>query len=175
MNKALMFSSAEEKWQTPPEVFQLLDEEFRFTLDPCAQHDSAKCEKYYTPEEDGLAQSWEGETVFVNPPYNKPEEVCKSKCKKKRCVERGYHITERVPGQVDWVKKSYEESRKPGTTVVMLIPARTDTEMFHDYIYGRAEIRFLRGRIKFINPTTKEPGDAAPFPSMIVVFGGKND
>jgi site-specific DNA-methyltransferase (adenine-specific) len=170
-----MFSSKEEKWQTPQYIYDELDKEFNFTLDPCSQHDSAKCEKHYTPEEDGLVQSWRGETVFVNPPYTKPEEACKTKCKKKRCAERGYHITKRLPGQVDWIRKSYEESRKPNTTVVMLIPARTDTEMFHEYIYHKAdEIRFVKGRISFVDPNTKKSGDAAPFPSMIVVFRGNS-
>jgi len=66
-----MFSSKEEKWQTPDNVFNELNEEFNFTLDPCCQHDSAKCDKYYTPVEDGLSQSWANETVFVNPPYGR--------------------------------------------------------------------------------------------------------
>lgn len=71
----------------------------------------------------------------------------------------------------DWVQKGYEESQKPGTLVVMLIPSRTDTSYFHDYIlHGKAdEIRFLRGRLKF----TDEDGnakDAAPFPSAVIVW-----
>lgn len=70
----------------------------------------------------------------------------------------------------DWVRKGYEESRKPGTTVVMLIPSRTDTAYFHDWIFGKAsEVRFLRGRLKF----TDEDGngeDAAPFPSAVIVW-----
>ena len=70
----------------------------------------------------------------------------------------------------DWVRKGYEESRQPGTTVVMLIPSRTDTAYFHDWIFGKAsEVRFLRGRLKF----TDEDGngeDAAPFPSAVIVW-----
>jgi site-specific DNA-methyltransferase (adenine-specific) len=142
MNRDLMFSSKEEKWQTPQYIFDELDREFNFTLDPCCQHDSAKCVKYYTPVEDGLKQCWQGETVFVNPPYGR-------ELKK-------------------WVKKCSEESKH--ATIVMLIPSRTDTTYFHDYIYDKAEIRFLRGRIKFINPETKKAGDAAPFGSMIVIY-----
>ena len=144
MNTGLMFSSKEEKWQTPQDVFDKLNEEFNFTLDPCCQIDSAKCSKFYTPKEDGLIQNWQGETVFVNPPYGR-------ELKK-------------------WVEKCYNESYNDNTTVVMLIPARTDTRYFHEFIYHIAEIRFLKGRIKFINPTTKLPADAAPFPSMIVIF-----
>ena len=85
-----------------------------------------------------------GERVFCNPPYGR--EIGK------------------------WVQKSFEESKKKNTLVVMLIPARTDTKYFHDYIYGKAEIRFIRGRLKFGNAKT-----AAPFPSMVVIFRSKED
>lgn len=142
MNKELMFSSKEQTWETPPEVFGPLNEEFGFTLDPCCTKETAKAAKYFTPEDDGLAQSWAGETVFVNPPYG-------------RELKR-------------WVAKAAEESRKPGTRIVLLIPARTDTSYFHDYIYNKADIRFLRGRIKFKIDGKQTNG--APFPSMIVVF-----
>lgn len=145
MNTELMFSSKDEKWQTPDYLFQELNKEFNFTLDPCCQHDSSKCKKYFTPVEDGLKQDWSKDIAFVNPPYGR-------ELKK-------------------WVEKSYLESLK-GSVVVMLIPSRTDTVYFHEYIYKKAEIRFLKGRIKFINPKTKKVGDSAPFPSMIVIFDG---
>ena len=140
MNTTVMFSSKTDEWETPQDFFDELDREFNFTLDPCATPQNAKCKKYYTKTEDGLKQDWQGETVFCNPPYGK---VIKN-----------------------WVKKCYEESRKPNTTVVMLIPARTDTTYFHEYIYKKAkEIRFVRGRLKFGNSK-----NGAPFPSMVVVF-----
>lgn len=140
MNTAAMFSSTTNEWETPQDFFDKLNEEFNFTLDPCATPENAKCKKYYTVKEDGLKQDWQGETVFCNPPYGKAIK--------------------------NWVKKCYEESRKPNTTVVMFIPARTDTTYFHEYIYKKAkEIRFVRGRLKFGN--CKEN---APFPSMVVVF-----
>lgn len=139
MNKVL-FSSVNEVWATPQHLFDDLNAEFNFTLDPCALPDNAKCAKYYTPEDDGLAQDWEGETVFCNPPY-------------------GRKI-------YDWVAKCYSESHKPNTKVVLLIPARTDTRYFHDFIYHKAaEVRFLRGRLKFGGAK-----NSAPFPSMIVIF-----
>ncbi|GED18212.1 DNA N-6-adenine-methyltransferase [Aneurinibacillus migulanus] len=138
MNTAVMFSSATDEWATPQDFFDQLNQEFHFTLDPCATHESAKCARYFTEEDNGLAQDWTGEIVFMNPPYG------------------------RVLGQ--WVKKAFEESIK-GATVVCLLPARTDTRWFHDYIYHRAEIRFVKGRLKF-----GDSKNSAPFPSMVVIF-----
>ena len=138
MNTKIMFSSKTDQWATPQDFFDKLDAEFHFTLDPCADEHNHKCPKYFTKEQDGLKQSWQGETVFCNPPYG-------SEIKK-------------------WVEKSHNESQN-GSTVVMLIPARTDTSYFHDYIYGKAEIRFIRGRLKFGNSN-----NSAPFPSMVVIF-----
>ena len=140
MNTAAMFSSTTNEWETPQDFFDKLNEEFNFTLDPCATPQNAKCKKFYTIKEDGLKQNWQGETVFCNPPYG-------------RAIK-------------DWVRKCYEESKKPNTIVVMLIPARTDTTYFHDYIYKKArDIRFVKGRLKFGNSK-----NSAPFPSMVVVF-----
>lgn len=142
MNTELMFSSKSNEWSTPQHIFDELNREFHFTLDPCCTHENAKCEKYYTIEDDGLKQDWSGEKVFCNPPYGK-------ELKK-------------------WVKKCYEESQKENTLVVMLIPSRTDTKYFHDYIYkkDRTKIRFIKGRLKFGGSK-----NSAPFPSMIVVYG----
>lgn len=136
----VLFSSKEEVWATPQDFFDHLDEEFNFTLDPCALPENAKCAKFFTPEDDGLLQDWGGETVFCNPPY-------------------GRKI-------YSWVQKCAEESKKPNTKVVMLIPARTDTKYFHEFIYHKAtDIRFVRGRLKF-----GDGKNSAPFPSMVVVF-----
>lgn len=138
MNTELMFSSKSNEWETPQDVFDLLNAEFHFTLDPCSTHLNAKCEKHFTIVEDGLKQDWRGETVFCNPPYGRELPL--------------------------WIEKA-AKSAGGGTTVVMLIPARTDTRAFHDYIYNKAEIRFIRGRLKFGGSK-----NAAPFPSMIVIF-----
>jgi len=62
-----MMTSTRDDWETPPEIFNPLNEEFEFTLDPCATPRTAKCTKYFTPEQDGLRQSWAGEVVFMNP------------------------------------------------------------------------------------------------------------
>ena len=130
------FSSKTDDWSTPQSVFDELNNEFHFTLDPCADEKNAKCIKFFTREDDGLRQDWQTERVFCNPPYG------------------------RVIG--DWVKKMSEGGARP---CVGLLPARTDTRWFHDYIYGKAEIRFIRGRIKFGGHK-----NSAPFPSMVVIW-----
>lgn len=138
-NIKVMYSSKTDNWATPQDFYDKLDSEFHFTLDPCADKNNHKCKKYYTKEDDGLLQDWGGETVFCNPLY-------------------GRQISK-------WVEKCFNESRKDKTIVVMLIPARTDTKYFHQYIYNKAELRFVKGRLKF--------GDSkanAPFPSMVVIF-----
>ena len=123
MDKVL-FSSAKEDWETPLDFYKKLDEEFHFDLDPCADSSNHKCKKFYTKEENGLVQDWGGHTVFCNPPYGRKSTG-------------------------EWIKKCAEEAKKPGTIVVMLIPVRTDTRAFHEYIYKKAEIRFVKGRLKF--------------------------
>ena len=139
-NLKTMLSSQDMTWETPQDFFDKLNDEFHFTLDPCATPETAKCKKYYTKEDDGLVQDWSNEIVFCNPPY-------------------GTAIKH-------WVKKCANEGKK--TTVVMLIPARTDTIYFHEHIYHKAEIRFVKGRLKFGG---KQKGSGcAPFPSMIVIF-----
>lgn len=135
-----LFSSASCEWETPQDIFDSLDAEFHFTLDPCATDENHKCRKYYTKARDGLIQDWGGQTVFCNPPYSEISA---------------------------WVEKAFRESRKDKTIVVLLIPARTDTKYFHDFIYQRAEIRFVRGRLKFGNSKYN-----APFPSMVCIFRG---
>lgn len=145
MNKALL-SSENMNWCTPQDFFNKLDREFHFVLDAAATEKSAKCARYFTPETDGLSQSWNvGGAVFCNPPYGRQIGA--------------------------WVEKAYTEATRGGYTVVLLIPARTDTQYFHDFIYRKAEIRFIRGRLKF----TDEEGNAkqsAPFPSMVVIYRG---
>lgn len=141
MNSAVFYSSKTDMWATPQDFFDALDAEFHFTLDACAVKENAKCEAYYTPEQDGLDQPWAGR-VWCNPPYG------------------------RNVGQ--WVKKAHDTA-SGGGFVVMLLPARTDTRWFHDYIYGKTEVRFIKGRLKFGSCQ-----NAAPFPSMVVIFGGEH-
>lgn len=125
-----------DDWGTPQGVFDELNKEFEFTLDPASNEINAKCKRHFTSKEDGLAQSWKGERVWLNPPYG------------------------RTIG--DWIKKA---ATGGADVVVSLLPARTDTKWFHEFIYGKAEIRFLKGRLRFGGSK-----NSAPFPSMVVVF-----
>ena len=138
MNKLAIYTHTHTDWATPQDLFDRLNDEFHFTLDPCSTDENAKCEKHYTQEQDGLAQDWAGETVYCNPPYGKGAEA--------------------------WVRKCYEHSLDGGTAV-MLIPSRTDVSWFHDWVLGKAEIRFVRKRLRFGDGKYK-----APFPSMVLVY-----
>jgi len=134
-----MFSSKSAEWETPQKLYDMLDSIFHFTLDPCATAENSKCRKHFTKEENGLKKSWKGQTVFMNPPYGKD-------------IKK-------------WIKKAYEESRNSNTTVVCLLPARTDTKYWHNYCMKSQRIYFVKGRLKFGDAT-----NSAPFPSAVVVF-----
>jgi len=140
INKGLMTSNTDE-WATPQAFFDELNKEFNFTLDPCSTKENHKCNKYYTKEDDGLSKDWRNEIVFCNPPYGR--EIGK------------------------WVEKAFmtNQLNMGDNPIVMLLPARTDTKYFHEYIYNKAEIRFIKGRLKF-----GDSKNSAPFPSMIVIF-----
>lgn len=134
-------------WATPQELFDSLNAEFNFTLDPCATPENAKCEKFYTIEQDGLVQCWCNEIVFMNPPYKR--EIGK------------------------WVAKAYHSALQ-GATVVCLIPSRTDTRYWHNYVWDSkshsfrkivVQVRFIQRRLRFNGGSID-----APFPSAIVVF-----
>ena len=139
------FSSKSDEWATPDYLYNRLHAEFNSDLDPCATHETRKCARHFSPIEDGLSRDWGSSTVFCNPPYSALRA---------------------------WIQKAHSASVK-GATVVMLIPARTDTKAFHKYIWDEkkhcprpwVEVRFLQGRLKF-----KSAANSAPFPSMIVVF-----
>lgn len=129
--------SKKHDWETPRHIYDKLHKEFIFTLDAAASAKNAKCKKYFTLQDNALCQRWIG-TVWCNPPYG-------------RAIK-------------DFVKKAYQES-KMGAIVVMLIPSRTDTAWWHDWVMMAHEIRLIRGRLKFGDgPST------APFPSAIVIF-----
>lgn len=127
------FSSKTDLWETPQNTFDALAAEFGpFDLDVCATSENAKCQRYYTRDDDGLAQSWEG-VCWMNPPYGREIKA--------------------------WMRKAYEASRN-GATVVCLVPARTDTTWWHDYAM-KGQIRFLRGRLKFGGAANSAPFPSA--------------
>ena len=132
-----MFTSNKDDWETPDVLFNELNNKYHFTIDVASSEQNHKLPRYYTKEQDGLKQDWSGEIVFCNPPYGR--EISK------------------------WIKKAYYSNTK----CVLLIPARTDTKYFHDYIYKKwnVKVEFLKGRLKFSNSK-----NSAPFPSMIVIF-----
>jgi phage N-6-adenine-methyltransferase len=134
---SIHFSSKTDLWPTPQWLFDLLDAEFHFELDVCATATNAKCAVYYSPEVDSLKQTWQG-ICWMNPPYG-------------RDIGR-------------WVEMAYHSSLA-GATVVALVPARCDTSWWHSWVTKAAEIRFLKGRLRF--GTSR---NSAPFPSAIVVF-----
>lgn len=141
-----MFENTSDNRESPDNFYEMLNKKYKFTLDPCASIDpktnysNAKCLNFYTEEDDGLTQSWQRECVFCNPPYSDNK---------------------------NWVKKCYEEGQDHATCVVMLIPARTDTRYWHEYVMRANEIHFVKGRLKF-----GIEKNSAPFPSAVVVFDG---
>jgi phage N-6-adenine-methyltransferase len=149
-NKPMPYHGAPMKfdWETPPDFFAPLHAEFDFTLDVCARADNAKCARFFSPDDDGLAQDWGGEVCWMNPPYG---------------TAIGH-----------WMRKAWEASQR-GATVVCLVPSRTDTRWWHDYAM-QGEIRFLRGRIRFLaggveaTHATRKGGTPAPFPCALIVF-----
>ena len=142
MNTRVMFSSNKDDWETPQWLFDKYDEIYNFTLDVCANNVNHKCSKYFTLKDNGLTKVWDGR-CWMNPPY-------------------GRNIK-------DWVEKAWNAVHidKTAEIVVALLPARTDTFWFHEYIYNKynTTIDFLKGRIKFVGAK-----NSAPFPSMIVVW-----
>lgn len=138
-----LFTSNSDDYGTPQKLFDELNAEFNFDVDVCASAENAKCPRYFSKAEDGLSQNWSDfRMCYMNPPYGRQIGI--------------------------WVQKAYETSLK-GSTVVCLLPARTDTKWFHDYCL-KGEIRFLRGRLKF-----NDGKNPAPFPSMIVIFRSKDN
>ncbi len=133
MDTEIHFSSRTNEWATPQWLFDALNAEFGFTLDPGSTHENAKCACHFTAKENGLEQDWSNEIVFMNPPYGSQIKL--------------------------WMKKAHCESLQ-GAVVVCLVPARTDTSWWHCYAM-RGEIRLLRGRLKFGNSDNSAPFPSA--------------
>ena len=133
-----LFTSFTDEWETPKELFDELNQIFKFRLDVCANKLNYKVKKYYTRAENGLHQKW-SKVNWMNPPYGR--EIKK------------------------WLERACEEGKKKNCTVC-LIPARTDTKWWHNYVMKADIIYFIKGRLKFSNTE-----NSAPFPSAIVIFG----
>lgn len=137
-----LYSSDKMDWGTPTKLFQELNHEFVFTLDAAASDQNTKCKHYFTESSDGLNQDWGNHnSIFLNPPYG-------------RAIPK-------------WVEKAYNESLKPNTTIVCLIPVRSDTKWWHNFVMKSSEIRLMNRRLTFEGANNK-----APFPACIVVFSG---
>lgn len=143
LNKGL-FSSDKDDWETPQKLFEKLNDRYHFVIDLAATSKNAKCKNYYTVEDDALSKDWSkvNGPKWLNPPYGRQLGL--------------------------WVKKAYTSSIKCKDPIVLLIPARTDTSYWHEYIFYKAHIDFLRGRLKFEH--NGSAGDSAPFPSAIVTY-----
>ena len=135
ISDSVFLSSQTVEWATEQAFFDQVNREFGFTVDVAANASNAKCERFYDIESDGLMQDWDGETVWCNPPYG-----------------------DRIK---DWMYKAATSN----ATTVLLVPARTDVKWFHEIVLGRAEVRFIKGRLRF--GCSKDP---APFPTMLVIF-----
>jgi phage N-6-adenine-methyltransferase len=135
------FSTGTDSWGTPHEFFDRLNRDYKFTLDACAEAWNAKCNRFYTAEDDGLEQPWESWT-WCNPPYS---------------------------DILSWYRKAYEEMLL-GNSSVLLTFARTDTRAFHRFASKSTKIVFIEGRLRFLDPATRSPKAPAPSPSMLVVF-----
>ena len=150
MNKDLMFSSVSNEWETPKDFFNKYNDLYNFEIDVCATDDNTLCDDHFTIDDDALTKDWGKKICWMNPPYGR--------------------------GIGKFIKKAYEESIK-GCIVVCLIPSRTDTRWWHDYVM-KGDIEFIKGRLKFTNrllPSYREDGNfklsPAPFPSAVITFG----
>lgn len=137
-----MFSSKSDEWETPIEIFEQLHRYLGFTLDAAASPENALLPKYYTKHDEGLSSTWKYDRVWLNPPYSKKARPAR------------------------FVRKMAEEA----LAGVALLPARTETALWHNWVYPYATaIFFFRGRLKFNNPLV-EKVHPAPFPSALVFY-----
>jgi site-specific DNA-methyltransferase (adenine-specific) len=137
INKQLANSkgiSQKDKWGTDPKLFQVLHNEFFFSLDPCCEIETAKCDVFFTSEMNGLIQSWENQVVYMNPPYSR--------------------------GNIDkWVEKACEERKH--AVIVALLPVSTSARWWHKYVDHKAIVRYIQGRVKFEGAESTAPFSSA--------------
>ena len=141
---AATLASGSVEWETPPALFATLHRAHDFTIDAAASDENAKLPRYWTAHTDALLQDWRGERVFCNPPFGR--------------------------GIAAWMEKAWRETRDGCPLAVFLVPARTDTAWWHDYVEGVAHVRFLRGRVAYEQGGV--PKQPAPFASCVITFSG---
>lgn len=155
INRAL-FTSKNQEWETPQELFNQLNEEFNFTIDLAGNSINHKLQHYYNLEQDSLKQDWSNQRAFLNPPYGRKIGQWIKKCAKTQQENRQLVIPPYDIGL---------------PVIVALLPARTSNNWFHKYCYNQpgVDVRFIKGRLKF--ELGGEPVEnSAPFPSMIVIW-----
>lgn len=135
------------EWETPQEFFDELDREFHFSLDVCATARNTKVSLFLSKDDDALSATWGAHVCWMNPPYGRE-----------------------LPR---WIEKAYVESRVRGATIVALLPARTDTRWFHNYVLPHAEIRYVKGRLTFRDPDGVDASRPFAWPLMIAIFRGE--
>jgi len=161
------------KYGTPQDFFDRLNAVFGpFTLDPCAEPSTAKCEKFFTEADDGLEKDWGDSLVFMNPPFGRHEKACVNNCKKKRCKERGHHIDKDIAGTEDWVSKAWTASML-GATVVGIVPASTGTKWFNDYVLKAEKLIIVEGRVSYMYEG--EPTGTPDFDTIVVIWTPKGN
>jgi len=135
-------SGSRDDWETPDDFFQALHEEFGFTIDACANQHNHKLERYCSPASSAFGNDFRGETVWCNPPYGK--------------------VAKR------FARMAYEGAAAGDETWVLLVPPRTDAAWWHEYMMRATELRFVRGRIAFLEDGV--PKDDNRHPSVLAVF-----
>jgi phage N-6-adenine-methyltransferase len=137
-------STGENEHPTPQWLFDKIDKIFDFTIDLSATEENAKCKKFYTKQQDALTQTWDEKSCWCNPPYSKDLQPL-------------------------FVKKAYAESKRFGNTIVLLIPLRADTKVWHEYIWSKADVYIFKGRPKFYG------GKSPTYASALVVYSNSTE
>ena len=164
MNTDVMFSKATDLWETPDELFEQFHRTQKFTLDAAADESNHKLDRWFGPggiAEDALSVDWTGERVWLNPPYSQAKE---------------------------FLAKAVHEQIMNGVPSCVLVPSRTDTKWFHEYVWSAPycvvhpwvrKLHFLKGRVKFIQQADSElhfniqnKPNSAPFPSLVIEIAG---
>jgi phage N-6-adenine-methyltransferase len=170
MNKQtrlVMMKTGDGERETPQDFFDNLNDILNFSVDLCATKKNRKVKKYYSLKDNSFKKSWRG-ICWMNPPYGNGQQICDENCKKKSCVDRGYHNKHFVPAIRDWIERASKQAKKHDSTIVCLVPARVETKWFFLIWKKASAVVFIKGRLKF-----SQQKNVAPFPSCLAIFGKK--